>query len=156
MAKRPAGIPTGRSPATEPWYRYAQVAMAAAVREEWELAADATWAVFAKFGLQGLQGMLQVWCDLALTAAGIPHGSRIQASFRDLSSDTPHAAEEVPAPVRWAADMVGARAAMDMDAWAQLLFELPPNNIRPHLMQLLEHTANMVRGVELACPEHFR
>lgn len=110
---------SGESAEHERGITVARDALRAAMREDWPAM---TTAVESLSGSQALIVAITAWCDtlLAHHPDGFPRGGQpVRVAWMDKNAGQVQHAEDVPMPVRWAGQVLAARAAMDEDGfWA--------------------------------------
>jgi hypothetical protein len=111
----------------------ANQAVRAAMREDWETASRAMQAISDDAGGDGALLALIAWCDWLIISQNRAR-SREDEAVAELARPVwldPETrrlvtnADDVPPAVRWAGQLVSARAAMDMHTFNALLSALP-------------------------------
>lgn len=121
----------------------AAYALAAARKDEWLAVKKALIHLERDHGPEGTEYALRGWIDTTL-ATMPPAPGAVRWAWRDadtgnVTTDT----QQLPAPERWAAQMFGARQALDFDTWKALLKALPndPAQIGTHVLAVLKAAA---------------
>jgi len=145
-----------RAPELERAKELVTQALHAALREDWPAAGKAMTAVSTETGGQGIYYAIRLLCDTAIgqqrragTLADTPGPYRpgwMNAETGAVTLD----ADAVPAPARWAARLVTARAAMDQEAYHGLLAGMPEDGAErgAYAAALLHGTALAVKAAQ--------
>jgi hypothetical protein len=113
----------------------------AAVRGDWP-AANKTMSEAGRQNPNVIALVLTAFCDTTISLQrgirgmppmedGIPEGSLVQPLW--VNADTGHAtmnADDMPPALRWAGQMVAARAALDFDGYQALLLAMPTDGFK--------------------------
>ena len=133
--------------------RLAGAAFQAALAGKWRSAERFVKRISDECGGEGMNTALLAWCDTMADHAngGLPPAKRVNMAL--VNADTGQldqlGTDAVPAKHQWAARLVAARAAMDHDAFAALIEELPQDALEMsrYIFAVLEGVAHTVNGL---------
>jgi hypothetical protein len=133
--------------------RLAATAYHAALAGRWQAAADAVVRISDECGGEGLSVALRAWCDTYAdhSTGGQPGVPTVNINFirTDTGQLDDQRSERVPPEIRWAGELLRARAALDQERWSELLAELPDDGeaIGDHVFAVLKGVALTINGL---------
>jgi len=112
----------------------AHVALQAAVNQDRAGATAALKGISDGFGGAGLALAILAWCDAVILRyqqiTGTPDGQPVRIAWQEADTgDISVTGRDVPAEVRWAGQLVAARAALDQPAYDALIAVLPGDGL---------------------------
>jgi hypothetical protein len=127
-------------------------ALRCAVREDWPGAVRALKQLDAGFGAGGMSVAFAGWCDTLISKQrelGIARPGAARPLWVNTGTGEVGSADDVPAEVRWAGQLIAARAAWDEDAYTALARAVPrtPEAVTAHVATLLECVSGTLRGL---------
>ncbi len=113
--------------------RLAFAALRAAQANKWETATDYVKRISDECGGEGLSVALRAWIDTYVDHATdgdhSPRAGRLAfVNTEDGKAETSDA-ERIPDRIRWAGQMIEARAAKDQAAWSNLVAAMPADGL---------------------------
>jgi hypothetical protein len=127
----------------------AGAALQGSVDQDAPAAAAAINAISAEYGGEGLTEAIIAWCDALTGALPLPPEGISSGPAGSVKLAWPGAADDVDPQVRWAAQIVMARARKDKDTFNALIAALPDDGMAgsQHLAVLLNLIAANLRPV---------
>jgi hypothetical protein len=126
----------------------AATALHYALAEDWPRAQAAVKTLDAEFGGEALEFAMRAWCDTLLNEMPEAGGKPIRWGWVAIENgQVGFNTQDLPPRNRWAAHMLSARQARDIDTWNALLEALPDDGseIASHIIAVLE-TATLTLG----------
>lgn len=136
--------------------KYGAQALQAALSGDWPAAYRLISATGRECGGPGVCRALIAWADTMIryTAGGpAEDGQQVHLAFMQAETGRVHGADEAPPAVRWAGQLIAARAARDEQAWHALVDALPAdgNVVGDHVAAVLQVvTATLTRAIGAA------
>jgi len=132
----------------------AGAALQGAIDHDAPATAAAINAISAEYGGEGLTEAIIAWCDTLTGALPLPPEGISSSPAGSVKPAWPGAADDVDPQVRWAGQIVMARARMDKDKFNALVAALPDDGMAgsQHLAVLLNLIATNLRPVRSGQP----
>lgn len=133
--------------------RLAAAAWQYALADKYESAGRMVKRISDECGGEGLAVALRGWCDTyadhARDGAEDIRPSQVNFIRTDTGQLDREDSERVPDDVRWAGQLIAARAELNQERWSELLAALPDDGaaIGRHVIRVLEMTAGTVNGL---------
>jgi hypothetical protein len=135
----------------------AATALACARKGDWQAASGHVQQLGSECGPDGTLYAVMGWCDTLAAKQGIDENSGpLALGWRDEDTGRFHlGGEGVPDRIRWAGQLIVARAALDEEMFWALIKALPkdPRVVGDHVGALLETVAITMNGLAAASPE---
>jgi hypothetical protein len=132
-------------------------ALAFARRHDWPAANSRVQALHSECGPDGTLFAVVGWCDTLAAAQGINENSGpLALGWRDQDTGRVHAGTDgVPPRIRWAGQLIVARAALDEATFFALIKALPKDRkiVGDHVGAVLETVAITMNGLPVRKPE---
>lgn len=126
--------------------RLGGAALVAYLTGHWNATAAIVDVVRGKSDWDGLYEMCAVWCDSILpTFFGYERGAPVYLLWQEVCTGRMKHSDEVPPTIRWAGQLLAARAANDEDGSRALFGAVSPDALEEHLGALLDVLAHQVR-----------
>ena len=133
--------------------RLASAAMQAALASKHDSAVSYLQRINDECGGQGLYVALMAWCDAYADHAtgGAPTPARVNMSFirEDTGQLDDENSDRLPPEIRWAGQIVAARAALDQDRFDELITKMPDDGAGrgDYMGAVLLTIANTINGL---------
>lgn len=125
--------------------RLGGAALAAYLTGHWNATAALVNAVRRNADWDGLYEMCTVWCDTVLTTIeGCEPGAPVHLVWQEVRTGLVAHSDEVHPKIRWAGQILAARAAADDDSSRALFGAVPREDLDEYLGVLLDVLAHQV------------
>jgi hypothetical protein len=103
----------------------AGLALSCGMRGDWDKATRATQRISDECGPAGLERAMLAWIDTFAAQMGHKPGQRVRIVFQEIETGTIRTAgdEQIRPEIQWAAKLIAARTADDIDEWTALMDE---------------------------------
>jgi hypothetical protein len=132
--------------------KLATTALHAGMRGDWPAATRATQAINDRHGGDGLLAAMLAWTDTFIhhRIGAFVSDKPVALAFQSVETGEIESADEVRPEIRWAGQMITARATDDKATWDALLGAVPqdPKVIGAHVGALLETIVLGLRGTQ--------
>lgn len=121
-----------------------------ALADNWPRAHSIVKTIDTELGGEALEFAMRAWCDAILHEMPDLEGKPVRWGWKDeATGQIGWNTQDFPPRNRWAAQMLGARQALDIDTWNALLEALPDDGseIASHVFAVLETAALTLRQI---------